>query len=177
MAGAALGSFVAPGIGTVIGRQLGSAATKLFELESEGMTLEQEQFEVARRVVRLTAASAKNAATAPPSAPPRQVATQAIARAAKVHAPGLVRPLPQRDARGRFVSSRPQQRGGGGRPGPARQRPQQARPQYSRAVQRPVYTGGAALPSGGSSGYSGHPGRRMSGRWVRRGRKILVLGA
>src|SRR5439155_1002727 len=79
-----LGSFVAPGIGTAIGSKLGSLAGGLFEIPGE-MPQEQAQFEVARRVVRLAAASARNAAAARPAPTinPRTVARAAIARAAR----------------------------------------------------------------------------------------------
>ena len=64
--GGALGSFVAPGVGTAIGSKLGSMASGLFEMETEGMSQEQAQFEVARRYVRLAASAAQHAATRAP---------------------------------------------------------------------------------------------------------------
>jgi uncharacterized protein (DUF697 family) len=131
--GGALGSFVAPGIGTALGSKLGSMAGNLFELELEGMELEQAEFEVARRYVQLAASAARNAALAPPTAPPQAVTQQAITAAAQRFAPGLLR----------------QGLNGGG--------------------------GGYAAPGGS---YGGRPGQTQarSGRWVRRGRKIIVLG-
>jgi hypothetical protein len=120
--GGALGSFVAPGVGTALGGKLGAMAGGLFEMELESMGPEEAEFEVARRVVRLAASSARNAALAPPNAPPAAVATKAVAAAARVHAPGLARRMP---------GAKPHVRGRG----PA------------------------------------------SGRWVRRGRVIVILGA
>jgi uncharacterized protein (DUF697 family) len=89
--GGALGSFVAPGVGTALGAKLGSMASGMFELEFEGMDREQAEFEVARRYVRFASTAARNAALAPPQAPPRTVANQAVATAARRYAPGLLR--------------------------------------------------------------------------------------
>ena len=52
------------------------------------------EFEVARRYVRLAAEATKNvAASAKNPAPPKTIVTQAIKKAAKVHAPGLLSPV------------------------------------------------------------------------------------
>lgn len=120
--GGALGSIV-PGVGTAIGTTLGTAASNLFEVELEGLSPEDQEFEVARRFVRLSEEAAKNAALAPPSVDPQAAAKAALVAAAKKHAPGLLR--------------------GGITP-----------------------TTAAAVP--------GVPGR--SGRWIRRGRKIILMG-
>jgi len=87
--GGAIGSAIAPGIGTQIGRTLGSAASSLFETESAGLNQEQEEFEVARRFVRLASAAARDVATAPADAPPELVGESAIFREARHHAPPL----------------------------------------------------------------------------------------
>jgi uncharacterized protein (DUF697 family) len=120
--GGALGSIV-PGVGTAIGTKLGTAASNLFEVELEGLSPEDKEFEVARRFVRLTEEAAKNAALAPPNGDPQAAAKAALVAAAKMHAPGLLR--------GGTTSMT-----------------------------------AAAVP--------GVPGR--SGRWIRRGRKIVLLG-
>lgn len=127
--GGAIGSFVAPGVGTAIGSSLGSAASKLFELEMEGMSREDMEFEVARRYVRLASAAAKTAASAPANLPPQQVAQKAVSIAARTHAPGLL---------------------------------------TSGQSQGPGQWGGAA---------SGQSGGKQSGRWIRRGRNIIIFGA
>jgi hypothetical protein len=54
------------------------------------MNEEDQEFEVARRFVRLAGASAQNAAAAPPNASPQDVAQAALAAAAQKHAPGLL---------------------------------------------------------------------------------------
>src|SRR5436305_5803637 len=52
MAGAALGNLVAPGVGGAIGGQLASKAGSMLGLEIEGLSAEDQQFEVARQFVR-----------------------------------------------------------------------------------------------------------------------------
>jgi uncharacterized protein (DUF697 family) len=94
MVGGALGSFVAPGIGTALGSKLGSMASNLFEVELEGLPQEQQEMEVARRLVRLTAGAASQAALAPPGASTRLVVERSIAGSARRHAPGLLRGVP-----------------------------------------------------------------------------------
>jgi hypothetical protein len=53
MAGAALGNLVVPGAGGLVGGKLASMAGKMFVLELEGLSPQDQEFEVARRVVRL----------------------------------------------------------------------------------------------------------------------------
>lgn len=88
--GGTLGSVV-PGVGTAIGTTLGTAASKLFEVELEGLSPEDQEFEVAKRFVQLAEEAAKNAALAPPSVNPQAAAKAALVAAAKKHAPGLLR--------------------------------------------------------------------------------------
>src|SRR5437016_2583258 len=64
--GGALGSMVAPGIGTALGSQLGSMASGMFEVELEAMPAEAAEFEVARRLVNMAASAAQHAALARP---------------------------------------------------------------------------------------------------------------
>lgn len=120
--GTAAGTFFGGPAGAAIGGKLGAAASRLFELELEGMSAEDQEFEVARRVVRLAGAAAKKAASIPPTVEPLSAARAALTAAARRHAPGLLR----------------------------------------RAVMPPP-------PAVGISG--------RSGRWIRRGSKIILLGA
>ena len=92
MLGAAAGNFIVPGIGGAIGGRLASAAGGMFGLELEGLSFEDQEFEVAKQVVRLGAAAASNAAQAPPNAHPMQAAQAALTSAAQQFAPGLLRP-------------------------------------------------------------------------------------
>jgi uncharacterized protein (DUF697 family) len=185
--GGALGSMVAPGIGTSIGSKLGSLASGLFEMELEGMSQEQAEFEVARRVVRLAATSAAHAAKAPQSAPPAKVARVALTQAARQHAPGMLRGTsagagggPRRQQRRSGQGGRP--RRPGGRPGGAA-----GYPGGGSAVAMSGYGGnGGGEPSYGTDGgepqgywdapSQGYGGRAQNGRWIRRGRKIVLLG-
>ena len=108
------GNYFGGPAGGAIGGKLASAVGRIFGLELEGMSGEDQEFEVARRFVRLAASAAQKAAAA----------RSAVAAAARRHAPGLLSPS----------------------------------------------VGGTL-----STAYGG--GRARWGRWVRRGRKIIVLGA
>jgi hypothetical protein len=121
IAGKAVGGFFGGPVGAALGGKLGSLATRLFEVDLEGMSYEDQEFEVARRFVRLAATAAKNAALAPTTQNPRTAAMKALATAARKYAPGLLR-----QGIGQITT---------------------------------------ALDSGG-----------RTGRWVRSGRKIVVLG-
>ena len=125
MAGGALGSFIPiPGVGTAVGTALGSAASNVFEMELEGLSQEDQEFEVARQFVKFAGEAAKQAAQTPPNVPPQEAAKSAVVAAAQQYAPGLLRPT----------------------------------------------TPSAPAASGGV-------GRGRSGRWIRRGRSIILLGA
>jgi uncharacterized protein (DUF697 family) len=164
IAGSALGSFIAPGVGTAIGGKLGSLASNLFEMETEGMSQEQMEFEVSRRVVRMAASSARTAAQAPRNAPSRRVVQTALTKAARQHAPGLLR-----GTRGTGVPGRQRRRRRG-------------------AAAYPVGSSAVAVPGGDGNGggvwdepdpdtmQAPYGGRAHSGRWIRRGRKIVLYG-
>ena len=106
--GGALGSFIAPGIGTSIGSSLGSAASNLFELELEGLSNEDREFEVARRVVRLGATAARHAAKAPAHIHPLQVAKKSVLASARRHAPGLAARMVRPTQRARVAAQQRQ---------------------------------------------------------------------
>lgn len=125
--GAAAGNFIMPGVGGAIGGKLASAAGNMFGLELEGLSYEDQEFEIAKQVVRLGGAAATNAAQAPPNAPPAQAAQAALTTAAQQFAPGLLRP--------------------------------------------------GTSPSGGVNQRRGGRCRhRNTGRWVRRGQDIVLIG-
>lgn len=124
--GGIAGNLVAPGLGGAVGSQVASAAGSMLGLELEGMSAEDQEFEVARRLVRLGGEAVRQLDEVPPASSPTQTAKAAVVAAAKEHAPGLVSP------------ARPKQ---GGPRGPA------PRPRHD------------------------------SGRWVRRGNTIIILGA
>ena len=125
LAGGALGSFIPiPGVGTAVGTALGSAASNLFEMELEGLSAEDQEFEVARQFVKFAGEAAKQAAQTPPNVAPQDAAKSAVVAAAQQYAPGLLRPTTP--------------------PPPAG-------------------------PGGGGHG--------RGGRWIRRGRTIVLYGA
>jgi hypothetical protein len=132
IAGRVAGSFIGGPVGGALGGKLGSLASNLFEVDLEGLSLEDQEVEVAKRFVRLASAAAQEAALAPASADPVAASRAAVATAARTHAPGLLR------------------RAG---------------------VQ------GSAASSTTPCACGGHGGRRRTGRWIRRGRKIILLGA
>ena len=129
--GAAFGNLVVPGLGGAIGAGFAAKAGKMFGLELEGMSYEDQEFEVARRVVGLGAEATRTAADVGPIGGQSALAAakDAVIQAAQTHAPGLAVAVP---------------------------------PSYA--------TLGAGAPTPGS------PSGRRSGRWMRRGRRIILLG-
>ena len=125
--GGALGSVV-PGLGTALGGSFGGLLSGLLEVELEGMSPEDQEFEAARRCVRIAADAAANATKASQTAAsPQQIVRAAVLKAARKHAPGLTN---ETEAERRRRSPR-----GRGR------------------------------------------GRANTGRWVRRGKFVIVIGA
>lgn len=88
--GGALGNFIVPGAGGLVGSKLGSMASKLFELNLEGLSEEDQQFEISKQFVRLAADATKNAVSAPASANPVAAVRGAVSQAVQRHAPGLL---------------------------------------------------------------------------------------
>ena len=123
--GGALGSFIPiPGVGTAVGSALGGALAKALELETTGVNLEEREFEMARRFVRIAATAAQQAAMAPEDAESELAVQDALLAAARTHLPNL------------------------------------------------------EVTEAELQGSIGGPGAsRLSGRWVRRGRDLVVLGA
>lgn len=87
--GGAVGQWVNPDGGRALGADIARKAGRLFGLELEGLSPEDQEFEVARRFVRFASAAARCAATSPPSAAPLDVARRAAVSAAQTYAPGL----------------------------------------------------------------------------------------
>jgi hypothetical protein len=83
-----------------LGSQLAAQAGQLLGLELEGLSQEDQEFEVSRQLVRLVSSAAEQASHAPPSAEPAAVARQAVTTAARQYAPGLLRRLPGRSGQG-----------------------------------------------------------------------------
>ena len=113
--GGAAGTFFGGPIGATIGSKLGSMAGNLFEMELEGLSQEDREFEAAKQFARFATEAVKNAASAP-GGNPLAIAQSAITSAAQRYAPGLlsgafasVAPVPTRPAN-------TPQAGGGRRP-------------------------------------------------------------
>ncbi len=68
--GSALGTVIGGPAGTVLGGQLASQAGRVFGLELEGLSPEEQEFEMAKGMVRFGAEAAKNAALTPSSGSP-----------------------------------------------------------------------------------------------------------
>lgn len=85
--GGALGSFIPiPGVGTALGSALGGALSKALEMEFGNLEYEQQEFEMARRFVRIAGSAAQKAGQGDGSAASlRQALLQALQR----HAPHL----------------------------------------------------------------------------------------
>lgn len=91
MIGGAAGNLIAPGAGGAIGGKLAAAAGNLFGLELEGLSPEDQEFEVARRFVRFAGAGARNAARFRRGGSRGHLARRALGAAARRHAPGFLR--------------------------------------------------------------------------------------
>jgi hypothetical protein len=91
--GGALGSFIPiPGVGTAVGSALGGALSKALEAEFAGLNDEDQEFEVARRFVRVAGSAAQQVAQAQPGADPQTTVRNALTSAAQQHVPGLTLP-------------------------------------------------------------------------------------
>jgi hypothetical protein len=131
MLGRAVGGYFGGAKGGDIGADVGSLAGRVFGLELEGMSPEDQELQVAKQFVRLAGDAIAKAGQAPSGAAPQQVARTALASAARQHAPGLLR------------------NGGGAAPGAG---------------------------FGGAAGARVPRGRKRTGRWIRRGNKIVLFG-
>jgi hypothetical protein len=151
--GSTLGNVIAPGVGGVIGGKIASATSGMFGLELEGLSYEDQEFEVAKQIVRLGSAAAVNAAQAPPSVPPEDAARQGLMIAARQYAPGMLRPNGAQ-----YGNSQ----GGGTRYGGV----QFSGPQY-----------GGLRYGGPQHGRRHRCSHQNTGRWIRRGNQILLLQA
>ncbi|CAG9165453.1 hypothetical protein CURE108131_01110 [Cupriavidus respiraculi] len=146
MLGAAAGGLVGGAAGSKVGGQLAARAGSLFGLELEGLSREDQEFEVARRVVRYADAAVRKLASAQGAGDPAQAARAAALAAAKRHAPGLRGPVTPSSGAGQCPNCGGSTRGGG-------------------------------CGCKGSQGCSCGGGKGAGGRWITRGRHIVLLGA
>lgn len=89
--GRAVGGYFGGPSGAQLGARIAPMAGRIFGLELEGMSPEDQEFETARRIVRLAQTAASNLASLPQTHNPLHAARAAIAAAATRHAPGLIR--------------------------------------------------------------------------------------
>jgi uncharacterized protein (DUF697 family) len=89
IAGGLAGTFLGGPLGATIGSKLGSVASGLFEMELEGLSQEDREFEAAKQFTRFAVDAVNNAASAP-GGNPVAVARSAVSAAAQRYAPGLL---------------------------------------------------------------------------------------
>jgi hypothetical protein len=88
--GGAPGSFIPiPGVGTAVGSALGGALSKALELEYGELEPEDQEFEIARRIVRIAGTAARQAALADPNQDSQSAAKNAVMAAAQRHVANL----------------------------------------------------------------------------------------
>jgi hypothetical protein len=171
--GGAIGGHFGGAKGADIGGKIATQAGRIFGLELEGLSNEDQELEVARRFVRFAGAAAARAASAPRNLPPQQAARTAALTAARRYAPGLLRggargpsgfrgrrPLPQRGGYGGYGMNvqTGMDDGSGGADGPGG---------FDDSGQG---DGGFSESGGGMAGSSG-----AGGRWMRKGRQIIIF--
>ncbi len=87
--GAAMGDY--PIADSTVERKNDTSPAELLGLELEGLSGEDQEFEIARRLVRLVGAASQKAAQAAPDIDSQSVAKQALLTAGRKYAPGLLR--------------------------------------------------------------------------------------
>jgi hypothetical protein len=136
-------------------------SARCFGLDPEAMTASEAEFDLGRNFVRFAECAARQALRRFNSAPPQQVARQAVNAAARIHAPGL----PVR----RVVAAAPARRATVVAPvGP--------RPQGPIAVNRRVPASLGGSRRGGVQCHAcGAPLTASGGRWVLRGNAVVLI--
>lgn len=89
--GGTIGTRIGGRVGPAIGNAFSSVAGAALGLEGETLSQEDREFEGAKQFVRMAGRAVANATAASPVADPRSVARNAVAAAAQILAPGLVR--------------------------------------------------------------------------------------
>ncbi|MCO6488576.1 MAG: hypothetical protein J5I98_09180 [Phaeodactylibacter sp.] len=86
------GAFGGP-IGAKIGGNLSGYASKVFKMELEGLSPEDQEFEIAKRIVRFGGAAARNSWKNAGRMPTEQAIRIGFRKAARKYAPGLLKPI------------------------------------------------------------------------------------
>ena len=183
-AGKAIGGFFGGPLGAMAGGKLGSMASKLFELELEGLSPEDQEFEMARAYVRFANSAVQNAAglqQRQPGTPPPALVRSALTQAARQHAPGLLRP---RNANGTFRSANGncncRSANGNGTFRSASGNGQQGQSFYPQRGNGQQGQSSYPQRGNGQQGQSFYPQRGDSGRnapsgtWTRQGRTLVI---
>lgn len=104
-AGRAVGGAFGGPVGAAVGGAAGRGLGRAFGLELEGLSPEDQEFEGARRFVRLAGEATSMAAAVPTEVDDDEAATRAVRGAIRKNAPGMTRgrPRPGRGNAGRWV--------------------------------------------------------------------------
>jgi hypothetical protein len=86
-----------------LGTALGGAASNLLEVDLEGMGPEEQEFEMARRFVRLASSAAEEAANAPLGLSPNAAAVAAVRNATSQLSGQQMQPRRHRKRSGRWL--------------------------------------------------------------------------
>jgi hypothetical protein len=153
--GGALGSFIPiPGVGTALGTALGSAVGKALETEMNELEQDEAEFEMARRFVRIATSATQQALSGGDRGDPSTAVRDALVSAARQHVPRLDQRIPARGlAQGASFESECEFEGeceGEGE---------------DEGEGEGGWSGGMSRPAGPA----------MSGRWMRRGRRIVLM--
>jgi uncharacterized protein (DUF697 family) len=144
--GKAVGTYFGGPAGAAIGGKLGNMASNLFEMELEGMSREDQEFEMAKQFVKFANAATRTAMRTPVAGNPGLVARKAIVTAARKYAPGILK----RCSCGKPIYTHSHV--------------------HSSTVSTPVQSSTVST----FSPVAHIPGR--SGRWYRKGRSIILMG-
>jgi hypothetical protein len=145
--GGALGSFIPiPGVGTALGTALGSVVSKALEMEFNELERDEAEFEMARRFVRMAATATQQALANGANGDPRLAVRDALINAARTYVPGLNAAELEMEMEMAFGES-------------------EFHEMESGETERESSYGGT---------YGGE-GRPVSGRWMRRGRRIVLM--
>ena len=182
------GNMLVPGLGGIVGSKLGSFATKAMGLELEGMSPQDQEFEVARRLVRLSGDAVRHAVQTPAAGNPVNHAKDAVLASAVRHAPGLAGRARAQSTGGCSCGKRG---GYGGTSGYGAGRPRVGYPRgyagggrgggYPRGTSVGGGYGGGSGYGGGGYGGPGYGDRRRGrgfasrGTWYRQGNALVII--
>jgi hypothetical protein len=186
LAGMVAGTFLGGPAGGALGGRLASAVGQMFGAELEGLSPEDQEFESARRFVRFASSAGRRAGRMSPRFDPRVAARAALFAAARRHAPGLFhwwarRRLYPQDAGctcpppgviAPYAGMPPED------PGlPLAGAPIAGMPAAGGGMPAAAATAGGVAAEGEYLEQEMFPvGSQHRGMWVRRGRRIILLG-